>query len=158
MKRGGFSLIEMLVVLAALAMLMGLSFTLLFGMVRTDRVGEGTLRRINRRAEIADQFRDDVHAAIDMPAERGEYRAGPTCLILKQGDASWVVYQAEPGRLIRIVQSGGTSTRTPIRLASEESDAEFSRIDGVARLRLTELVKHGTAKVAVIDAAIGGGR
>src|SRR2546428_7182854 len=100
--RGGFTLIEVMVVMFAMTIAFGFGATLLLAALRIDQAGAATLRLMAWRTELADQFRADV-ARADAASERlGELTRGPACLILHRPDGTHVVYQWQDERLERI--------------------------------------------------------
>lgn len=62
-RRTGYSLVEMLVVMATGSIILGLSVGLVGLAMRNGHVGSDHLRRCTVLARLAEQFCDDVHAA-----------------------------------------------------------------------------------------------
>jgi len=158
-SRTGFTLIEILVVMAVMTVALGLGTTLLLAAMRTDQVGTATLHRLSWRAQLADQFRADVAGAAAAPDRLGDRTAGPACLILRTPAGTHVVYQWQGAKLIRIVGTGDTETRTPVVPDVPELSGEFIRTDGdrpLVTLKLVETPALGTARRAEVAAAVGG--
>ena len=67
--RRGFSLLEMLVAVTVGSVLMGIGVAILTLLLRLDRTGREHAHRAVVLGRLAEQFRDDVHAALrPMPA------------------------------------------------------------------------------------------
>jgi hypothetical protein len=159
--RRGFTLMEMIAVFWALAICLGFGMALILAAMRTDQVGAATLRDLSRRAELADRFRADVAAADAAPERLGEWSAGPDCLILHVPAGGHVVYRWDGGKVLRIVRSGDTETRTPNTPGGEETRVEFVRPTGersLATLRIVDAPARGVTRRTEIAAALGGDR
>jgi prepilin-type N-terminal cleavage/methylation domain-containing protein len=63
-RSSGFSLVEMLVVISVGTVLTGLAVTTLAGMLHASRAMNEHVYRIATIRRLAEQFRDDVHAAL----------------------------------------------------------------------------------------------
>ena len=61
--RRGYTLIEMIVVMTAGTVLMGIAVTLLCALLRAEGTGRALVERSASLGRLADQFRRDVHAA-----------------------------------------------------------------------------------------------
>ena len=62
--RRGLTLIEMVVTISVAAVLTGLAISVLLVMYRAERSGRTQLAQANSLERLADQFRQDVHAAL----------------------------------------------------------------------------------------------
>lgn len=62
-NKSGYSLIEMIVVMTAGTVLMGIAVTLLCALLRAEGTGRALVERSTSLSRLADQFRRDVHAA-----------------------------------------------------------------------------------------------
>jgi prepilin-type N-terminal cleavage/methylation domain-containing protein len=100
-SRAGFTLLEMLVVMAALGLLMVLIAGLLTGLVRAERAASEDFQRLLVQSALADRFREDVSRAVDAPERLGEQEAGQACLILRRPDKSHIVYRWTGSELTR---------------------------------------------------------
>ena len=158
--RAGFSLMEMLTVMWAMGVALGLGAVLLLAAMRADRVGAATLRTLAWRAELADRFRADVARAAAAPERLGELAAGPARLILRTPGGDHVLYQWQEGRLERVVWSGGRATRETIPVSTRDVSAvAFDRSAGdrpVLTLRLMEGAAYGEPWRTEVSAALGG--
>ena len=128
-RRGGYTLIEVTVVLWALAVALALGATLLLAVLRASQVGAGTLRELARRTELADQFRADVARAATTPDRFGELTAGPTCLILRTTDGKVVAYRWHEGDLERSASSFGKAVWSRFPIGRETTTAAFMAFD-----------------------------
>ena len=160
-RRAGFTLIEMLMVMFALAVVMAAGAAVLLTAMKSARVGAVTLQRVAWRTDLADQFGADVAAADAAPDRLGDLAAGPDCLILRcpaAGKPGYVVYQVREGRLVRVERDAdkdGASRPVPTGVAS----VVFSRPAGerpVLVLRLSETPPGGTVRRSEVAAALGG--
>jgi prepilin-type N-terminal cleavage/methylation domain-containing protein len=146
-RRRGFTLIEMLVVIAVSGALMAVAVGLLHTMIRLEHGSREELRERTAMMRLADQFRRDVHAATQFtpPGEghpggqRGEQpnqqeQAGGASRTwqLSLGPDRVVEYQAEPGAIARTERASGDvlsresyaiapATAVSIGLAGEEA-------------------------------------
>ena len=161
--RGGFTLIEVMVVMFAMTIAFGFGATLLLAALRIDQAGGATLRLLAWRTELADQFRADVARADAAPDRLGELTRGPTCLILHRADGSHVIYQWQTdGRLERIVRAGESETRRALPVGNPEVAVEIAAEPPAARrfplvtLRLVETSPSGTARRVEVSAVLGG--
>ncbi|HBO44108.1 MAG TPA: hypothetical protein DD670_09290 [Planctomycetaceae bacterium] len=98
MKRTGYSLIEMVVVIGVLSAVMSVAGYILHGLINANGAAREGLLEQTSFARLAETFRADVRAAeefrVDSDAE------GPRW-ILKKADGSEIVYSREPDRLFR---------------------------------------------------------
>jgi Tfp pilus assembly protein FimT len=157
-RRAGFSLLEMLVMMAALSVVLALGGAVLLTVMRADRVGAATLRDLTRHTELADQFRGDVARATAAPDRLGELTAGPTCLILQTGHET-IIYRWQDSHLDRVVRAGDKEMRRQIALNAENSTVEFTRPAGdrpILAVRVIETSPHGAKQQSEISAALGG--
>jgi prepilin-type N-terminal cleavage/methylation domain-containing protein len=158
-RRAGFSLIELLVVISGLAIAIGFGATLLLSIVRIDQMAAASLHRMMRHYEMADLFREDVSNAIEAPDQFAEFTASRQCLILRQPADTWVIYQFTSNKLQRIKRTADRESQRPIALASTDCQAEFDRGNKDQRLvtlRITEKKTSGFARHIDISAALKG--
>jgi prepilin-type N-terminal cleavage/methylation domain-containing protein len=158
-RRFGFTLVEMLAVMWALAICLGFGVALILAAIRTDQVGAATLRELSRRADLADQFRADVAAADAAPERLGEWTAGTDCLILHTPGGGHFVYRCQNGKLARIVRTGDKETRTPLSVGGEDTRVEFDRPAGdrpLVTLRVLDAPRRGIVWRSDFTAALGG--
>ena len=104
-RRRGYSLVEVIVVMATASVLLGLTVTLLYTLFRAERGGRDQVRHYTALGRLAEQFRRDVHAATAADAiENQEWE-------FSLSDNRTVTYRMEPGRVIRLEQAGEASPR-----------------------------------------------
>jgi len=106
-SRNGYSMIEMLVVMATGAVVLGIAVALLHTLLQGERAGRERLRRCAVIGRLADQFRRDVHAAVGTTAEQpddGEDPAAGRCFELTPD--VMVVYRFPPGAVTRSELAG----------------------------------------------------
>lgn len=158
-RRPGFTLIEMCMVMAALALLSGVAAVALVGALRLQRSSADALDRMSAWRDLADQFRADVAGATAVPERRGDDVAGPACLLLTLGAEDQVVYRVEGERLVREEYVGGARHRREVARGKGLTAFEFERADGgrLVTLRLFTLGADGRRRPAVAFAAALGG-
>lgn len=158
--RGGFSLIEVLAVIAGLGLLMILSAVVLVSVFRINDTARDVQERRGQRSLLADQFRADVAQAADAPARLGDVAAGADCLLLRKPDGKHVAYRAVAGQLERCEPEPARGIWKWIPLDPVGVAAEFRRSgpDGrLVTLRVTQTAGRGASKRPLdITAALGG--
>jgi hypothetical protein len=158
-RRAGFTLLEVLVVMWAMTLALGLGAALFVAALRADQVSAVTLRRLSHWGELADQFRADVAEAVAAPDRLDALTRGATCLILRTPGGTHVVYQWEKGQLERIVRAADGETRRVVPVGSKDVRVEFGYTDGdrpLITLRLLESPVRGVAWPTEVSAALGG--
>jgi hypothetical protein len=156
-NRTGYTLLEMLVVMWALAAVLGLGMALILTAMRADQVGATTLRDLTRRTELADQFRADVARAVDTPEKLDMFTAGPACLILRTAGDHFI-YHWHDGTLDRTVVTDGKESRRSI-VVGEYATVEFISPGGARPLitvRVVTAPPHAKETRTEISAALGG--
>jgi prepilin-type N-terminal cleavage/methylation domain-containing protein len=101
-KRGGFTLVELLVVISVLAIILPMAGGTVFFLLRAQSQSAEMLRDAMAITQLSHTFRSDVHAARSarMPADA----AG---CVLELGESHTIVYHAESnGFVSRIVRRG----------------------------------------------------
>ncbi len=154
--RAGYTLIEMVVVMWAMAAAMGLGVVLLLTAMRADQLGAATLRDLTRRAELADQFRGDVARAAEAPDRFAEFVAGPGCLILRTPGGGHVVYHWHDETLERIARAGGKEVRRPLPVGPESASVEFARDRPTVTLRFVDAPSRAAVRRTDVSATLGG--
>ncbi len=110
-RRRGFSLVEMVVVISAMAVILGMCVGLIHALLTLDRIGRAHLAEVAARGRLARQFRQDVRAASRAePVRDRDGRAA--ALRLDRPDGPPVEYRAGPGRLDRDERPAGDA---PVR-------------------------------------------
>ena len=160
--RPGFTLIEISLVMAMLAVAMGLVTVALLGAIKLHKACEGALERLGAQQVLADQFRADVAQAANAPERWKEDSAGPTCLILHCSEDRHVLYRWKGDRLERSEFNGAKARQRLFPLDGEATAVELGRSgpdDRLLTLRLFALRKNGGKEPLVeITAALGGDR
>jgi prepilin-type N-terminal cleavage/methylation domain-containing protein len=163
-SRRAFTLLEMLVTMAAMGTLMALLAVTMLGIVRVEGGSRAALDRISIYARLADQFRNDVAQAEAAPERWQTQAAGSSCLILRMAGGEHVVYRCETNQLLRLQF---TSSAKPIRtvlLAPGRGDVAFRRSDPDGRLLTLRCIeirpqrdkKPATHTLLEVAAALGG--
>jgi hypothetical protein len=142
--------------MAVLTIALNLSAVLILTAMRVDQMSAETMHRMTRLTQLADVFRDDVAGAVAAPETWGEFRRGPTCVILQQPGDRWVVYQFKNGVIERIARTTEAETHRPIALGPAEAAVEFDRAGEVIIIRMTERHKGMPGLRTEIMAALGG--
>ncbi len=158
--RRGFTLLEMLVVIWALLLTLFLGTVILLGALRIERAAAAAERRLALHGILADHFRADVAQAGATPEDVGALKAGPTCLILRLADRTYVVYRAQEGRLERAALATAGATPYWMPLAGDGVTATFTAAGPdrrVLTLTLQEPDEFGRRqRTTAIAAALGG--
>ncbi len=160
-SRKGYTLLEMLVVMATMGIACLLGTAAMVGALRVQQGVAGAVDRLTRRSVLADEFRDDVARALETPETLDERRAGARCLILRQAGNRVVVYQEADGVLRRGEGTNDADLAWGVRSTGPEGTVvEFSRPGpGLVSLQLRD--PHGKELVpreTTITAALGGNR
>jgi hypothetical protein len=145
----------MIVVMTVGATLFGIAVSLMHLLMRAEQSGRTHVERYATMARLADQFRDDVHAAAGRPVAEGQ-----TAWRLELAANHTVRYAAEPGEITREERMGDkTASRESYKLPDDYTAAITS--DEAASPSLVSLViklKSGSgakAREIRIDAAWG---
>ncbi len=165
-RRPAFSLLEMLVVIVALGILIGLLAMTMLGIVRVEGSSRVALDRLSIYFRLADQFRDDVAQAEAAPRQWQTHTAGPACLILRMSGGDYLVYRWEANQLARSHFPGSGKPVRTLMLARGRGEVAFQRGGDQDRLlelhctetRLQRDQKPATHTLLEIAAALGGDR
>jgi type II secretory pathway component PulJ len=105
MSRRGFTIVEVVLVIGAVSLLLGLCSGLIHVLLRLDRVGRAHLVETATVGRLARQFRRDVHAAARVKLVARDDREGPS-LELTLPDDRVVAYQPAEHALLRLQRQG----------------------------------------------------
>jgi Tfp pilus assembly protein FimT len=154
--RRGTSLLEMIIIMAALAIAVMIGTTTILAALRTERSAAESLLRLHREAALIDLFRADVATAKTAPTNVGEVEAGLSCLLLSREDGRFVVYRWSDGQLERTVDAEvAPAVRPRIPLGSDIAAVEFTRpTPHTVEMRLVP--QQHTKPATTIVAALGG--
>jgi type II secretory pathway component PulJ len=108
--RSGFTLVELLLVVGAITILLGLCAGLIHSLLRLDRIGRAHLGELAALGRVARQFRQDVRAAIRVEPAPGAAESAAR-LVLTQPAGRVVEYQARGAVLVRAEREGGQARR-----------------------------------------------
>jgi hypothetical protein len=159
-RRFGFTVIEILLVMVALALVMLLGGAVLLGGVRIEKSAAESLHRMSLRGLLAERFRADVSGAAAAPEAAGQFHANPQCLVLRMPEGGHVVYRWQEGELQRWELSGTKESRRQVSVETGCTGVEFSRGGHdrrVVTLRLSRAQNEGgPTRTLDISAALGG--
>lgn len=158
MRRGGFTLIELVAVMGGLAMLTLVVGSVLYAMMQLYHADEAAGQRLSAQANVADRFRADVAQASATLDTREDEEAGPHCLILRRPDQSHMIYRWD-GQQLERTSLGGEPTSQILTLGVEQASVEFARSERQVTLRITETRGMGSTRrvrTLAISAALGG--
>ena len=100
-RRRGVTIIELMVVITALAILLGLTIGLMHSLLKLDRGARAHFVETSARARLAHQFRRDVHEAARVVPDAKPFR-------LVRGDGRVIEYQARAGQILRAERKSET--------------------------------------------------
>jgi prepilin-type N-terminal cleavage/methylation domain-containing protein len=158
-KRTGFTLLEMMCVMAVLGILLMAGTGLIVTVMKTSSMGDRIGNRVSQRAELAKQFRDDVARAERARDKFGDLEAGPTVLILRMPDESTIIYRINDDGCTRIERKNLSETSRRLPLDAKNTTVEFTHPAGSSKLitmRITESPSRGPVNVTELSAALGG--
>lgn len=151
--RGGFTLVEMLVVMAILGVLMVTGVVFMAGLMRLEGMTTRSMTANMLIPRLVSQWRDDVHAATAVPAEHEGKMAGPDRLILQCG-TSTITYTIGPEWVERTSTGPGPrQERYPLPAAG--STARFERRGKLLAMSLDDRIRDRVVPRCEVVAAIG---
>jgi prepilin-type N-terminal cleavage/methylation domain-containing protein len=159
LRRPGFTLLEMVLVMAALSAFLALIGATLVGTIRLQHVGGEVFLSLRAQNMLAEQFRADVARAAEAPPAFERWTARANCLILRLNNGNHIIYHWDQERLERTERNGPDTLRQTLPTGNPRVTAEFSRAGPGQRLvtlRLVEARKQGDKRVLDISAALGG--
>ncbi len=126
--RRGFTLIEVLAVMAGVAVILGLCAVTIQALFRVSSDTQARRSASAALGRLAEQFREDVHAGgdVQLPSSNG--------LRLSRGPGVEIVYDVREGRVDRVESSDGVSRRESYVLGRGTSTAFERRDEGSAQL------------------------
>jgi type II secretory pathway pseudopilin PulG len=161
-RRGGFTLLNMLIVMTALGVVMAVGTAALVGGFRTQQATSTASNRLAAHTALADRFREDVHRARSVRDSLQEWRTGPACLILQLADDRLVVYTWKATELQRTEQTDADRQAQRVAVGPDCAGVEFIQSEakpGLITLRLKVARGPGNATRQLdIAAAVGGER
>ena len=108
-SRHGFSLIEMVLIIGAVSIIIGLCATVLSGLFRIERSGRASMADATTLARFARQFRQDARGSTAV--KRAEGKAGAATFEMSGPEGASVVYRVEKGQLVREERRGDRAVR-----------------------------------------------
>jgi prepilin-type N-terminal cleavage/methylation domain-containing protein len=159
--RHAFTLVEMLCVMALFALLGTILTLIILGTLEIERTQAAGFDRLLQNKSLAEQFRADVSAADDAPAQWHDRRADEHRLILHMKTGEHVVYVWRDKILVRQIYAEKQSTEAALQVGGPNVDVEFVPAEPagkLVRLRLHTLRKGKRAdgESLEIAAALGG--
>jgi prepilin-type N-terminal cleavage/methylation domain-containing protein len=156
-RRGGFTLLEMLIVMTALTLTTTLLTLTLLGGLKLMRSSDDALQRLGDRQALADMFRADVAGASEAPPRWQEETAGAACVILRRSADRVVVYRWVDGRLERAEYADEQVRRHDVAVGGRGTEVEFGTTGRLLALRFFTVAPDGHRLLASeIVAALGG--
>jgi type II secretory pathway pseudopilin PulG len=160
-RRGGFLLIEVLILMISLVVVMLVGGAALLGGFKAQRTASATQKRLNAETTLADEFRPDVARAEKVVAQIEQLKTGPKCLLLRWPDGKTIVYRWD-GKKLERSQLPGSKDAPPrkLPLGPDCTAVEFLRTGPdrrVITVRLTEKRRAAKSTRSIdISAALGG--
>ena len=156
-QRGGYALVELLVVISVNSVLMAVAVGLIGTLLRTEHQGQHHWERTSTLVRLADQFRADVAAAGEARLVAGNAKnAAPPQLRLQSGADQAVEYSHDGERIRRVEYQGDGIARREAYHLIDLAKVEFVVPDTpIVTLRLTfgeDAV--GTSEVSNIEARL----
>ena len=133
-KRRGFTLVEIILVVAGASMIAATCGMLLHVLLRLDTVGRSHLNDASTVARLARQFREDVRTA--GKADRTPEANQAPRLTLTTSGAPTVIYQVENDRLLRLETLGDKVVRRESYSMARLGPVAFESDGGFVRLVL----------------------
>jgi prepilin-type N-terminal cleavage/methylation domain-containing protein len=169
-RRRGYSLIEMLVVMATTAAMLGIALGLLHLLIRLEHGSREEVRQRTTLHRLADRFRRDVHAARQFPALEVPRPPGAQGPEREEGTSGWrfslddgraVQYRAEQGQLVRAERAEGDVIAQDSYVLPPHATASIALVGdeapGIVRLRIVPepTPSDATWSATCIDAELG---
>lgn len=125
--RHGFTLVEMVVVFALLAVLGGILTAMLKETLAMERFQSEGFDRLLHSSALADQFRADVAQAVDAPTAWQDHTADRHCLILHGKVDHHIVYVWNDATLRRYLFEKGKAREQIVLTADPDTEVELVR-------------------------------
>lgn len=159
--RPGFTLVEMLCVMALLMLLSGILTLLILGTLEIERTQAAGFDRLLQNKALAEQFRADVSAAADAPAQWQGHVADAHRLILHMKTGEHVVYVWQDKSLRRQAYTNNQTSEVTLPVGGLNVEVEFVPAESNAKLIRLRLHMLRQGKLAAgesleIAAALGG--
>lgn len=157
-RRPGFTLLEVLVLMACLTICLGMGALVLAVAFQAERTARATHSRMTERREMARQFRSDVARAEQRIEQFGDLEAGPGCLILAMPGGSHIVYRWGEVGFERVEHADGKEARRLMQSGLRGTSVQFLPADdsGLVVMRLREPQGKDATRESEIAAALGG--
>jgi len=159
-SRAAFTLIELLVAMVLGSAVLGLLAATMSRVLTGSRSAQDHLQAATSLGRLAEQFRDDVHAAASAHSDRVDNE--PARLILERGDDTRVAYAIDPAGLARIETASGAVRRRELfalpgmKVLGWNDDSASTRRVSLEVARLAgdhdEVVKTRLSIEALLDA------
>lgn len=138
-NRRGLSLIEMLVVITASAIVIGMVAGMIQMLIRAERAAQDHLVRTATADQLARSFRQHVRAAVQADSEQ---RDGTATLQLKVGENAEVEFRSRKDAVIRIDREAGQVRRQEKYSLPARSVARFETHDDAGTTTVSLVVIH----------------
>jgi prepilin-type N-terminal cleavage/methylation domain-containing protein len=151
--RRGFTLVEMIIVITAVAVILAITTVLMHFVLQMDSEVRQRTRAVTNVGRLAEQFRRDAHAAIADPIVTADHRAAEFHL----ADGKVIKWQADDARgLVRTEPLAGAGDHAGVVSAANREDS-FALPPGTTAT--LELQPPGAARIVTIriDSPRGGG-
>ena len=160
MKLRGFTLIEMVAVMTTATVLMGVAVVLLASLMGAEWGGRERFVRNNSLNALAEQFRRDVHAAVDSPAASVDQRDVWDIPLATDGFSHYVRYRADSDSITRAEHTSDGAARRETYLLPDDCDVSIATEETGER-RLVRLAisarkeSQADGRQIVIEALLG---
>lgn len=160
-RRPGWTLIEMLCAMALIALLSMMLVLIIVGTLEIERTQAEGFDRLLQNKALAEQFRADVSAADDAPAQWQQHRADEHHLILHMKTGDHILYAWRGQKLYRQEYTANKSAEVAMGVDGRGLTVEFVAPESAAklvRLRVHRMHqgKRADGQSLEIAAALGG--
>src|SRR5436190_13336136 len=123
--RAGFSLLEMCAVMGTLGLTLSIGGVILITAMKATKVGSTSLLQIRLRSDVVDTVRTDIAAASAAPDQFETWTRSHSCLILERSADEHVIYEWQPGELMRIARTAAGESRSRLSIGIADIAIEF---------------------------------